>query len=193
MDDSRHGQSGGHDHHPGHSATAHQHGHDHAHDHGHHGARHALSFVRAPQDAAAGVFLLAIAAFALWQSSELPTGTLRQLGSGMIPHLLVVLLAICGSALIINACLAEGAGLERWSLRGPVLILGAAILFAVSIRPLGLAVSGPVLILISGLASPDTKWRETFVFGIVMTAFCLGLFKLLLSLPIPVAPWLIGY
>ncbi len=169
------------------------HSHEHAHDHDGERQASALSFVRAPQDAAAGVFLLAIAAFALWQSSELPTGTLRQLGSGMIPHLLVVLLAICGAALVVNACLADGAGLERWSLRGPVLILGAAILFAVSIRPLGLAVAGPILILVSGLASPETKWRETFVFGIIMTAFCLVLFKLLLSLPIPVAPWLIGY
>ena len=169
------------------------HSHEHAHDHDGERQASALSFVRAPQDAAAGVFLLAIAAFALWQSGELPTGTLRQLGSGMIPHLLVVLLAICGAALIVNACLVDGAGLERWSLRGPVLILGAAILFAVAIRPLGLAVAGPILILVSGLASPETKWRETFVFGIVMTAFCLVLFKLLLSLPIPVAPWLIGY
>jgi Tripartite tricarboxylate transporter TctB family len=180
MDESRHGHDAGHDHHHDHSSATYHHG-------------HALSFVRAPQDAAAGVFLLAIAAFALWQSSELPTGTLRQLGSGMVPHVLVVLLAICGVTLVVNACLADGAGLERWSLRGPALILGAAILFAVSIRPLGLAVSGPILILVSGLASPETKWRETFVFGVVMTAFCLGLFKLLLSLPIPVAPWLIGY
>ena len=139
------------------------------------------------------MFLLAIAAFALWQSSELNTGTLRQLGSGMMPHVLAVLLGICGVTLIVNACLADSAGLERWSLRGPVLILGAAILFAVTIRPLGLAVSGPILILVSGLASPETKWGETFVFGVIMTAFCLALFKLLLSLPIPVAPWLIGY
>jgi putative tricarboxylic transport membrane protein len=187
MDESRHGHGAGHDHHHDHSSAAHHHGHDHG------GARRALSFVRAPQDAAAGVFLLVIAAFALWQSSELNTGTLRQLGSGMMPHVLAVFLAICGATLVINACLADGAGLERWSLRGPVLILGAAILFAVTIRPLGLGVSGPILILVSGLASPETKWRETFVFGIAMTAFCLALFKLLLSLPIPVAPWLIGY
>lgn len=187
MDESRRAHGAGHDHRHDHSSATHHHEHDHG------GARHALSFVRAPQDAAAGVFLLAIAALALWQSSELNTGTLRQLGSGMMPHALAVLLAICGVTLLINAHLADGAGLERWSLRGPVLILSAAILFALTIRPLGLAVAGPALILISGLASPETKWRETFVFGIVMTAFCLGLFKLLLSLPIPVAPWLIGY
>jgi putative tricarboxylic transport membrane protein len=149
--------------------------------------------LRAPQDAGAGVFLLAIAAIALWQSSELATGTLRQLGPGMVPHALAVMLGMCGVALIANAWLADGAALERWSLRGPLFVFGAAILFALTIRPLGLAVAGPLLIIVSGMASSETRWRETIIFGLVMTLFCLALFKLLLSLPIPVAPWLIGY
>jgi putative tricarboxylic transport membrane protein len=149
--------------------------------------------IRAPQDAAAGVFLIAIAVFALWHSAELATGTLRALGPGMVPHALAVLLGICGLVLLTNALLTEGAGLERWSLRGPLFVFGAAVLFALAIRPLGLAVAGPLLIGVSGMASHETRWRETLVFGLVMTLFCLGLFKLLLSLPIPVAPWLIGY
>jgi hypothetical protein len=28
---------------------------------------------------------------------------------------------------------------------------------------------------------------------LVMTAFCVGLFKFALGLPIPLAPWLLGY
>jgi putative tricarboxylic transport membrane protein len=154
---------------------------------------HRTGFLRAPQDAAAGAFLIAIAVFALWHSRELTTGTLRQLGPGMVPHVLAVLLGVCGIALVANAWLADGDGLERWSLRGPVFVFGAAVLFALAIRPLGLVVAGPLLIAVSGMASHETRWSETIVFGIVMTLFCLGLFKLLLSLPIPVAPWLIGY
>ena len=168
------------------------HAQENGHEHGHAPAPRAYR-IRAPQDFAAGLFLLVIATFAFFYSAELATGTLRQLGPGMVPHLLTALLALCGIALLVNACIADGAGLERWALRGPVLILGAAVLFAVAIRPLGLVVAGPLLIVVSGLASPETKWGETCVFGVIMTVFCIGLFKLLLSLPIPVAPWLIGY
>jgi putative tricarboxylic transport membrane protein len=159
-----------------------------------HGAmRQVFTSVRSPQDLAAGIFLLVLALFALWQSRELPMGVLRQLGPGMVPHTLAVLLAICGIALVVNSLRSHGPTLERWALRGPVFVFGAALVFAVAIRPLGLAVAGPLLIVISGMASHETRWKETFVFGIAMTVFCLVLFRLLLSLPIPVAPWLIGY
>ncbi|HTI86126.1 MAG TPA: tripartite tricarboxylate transporter TctB family protein [Alphaproteobacteria bacterium] len=155
--------------------------------------RQALARVRSPQDLAAGLFLIAISIFAFWQSAELSMGTLRQLGPGMVPHALAVLLALCGVILAFNALRHDGPTLERWAMRGPVFVFGAAIVFAIAIRPLGLAVAGPLLIILSGMASHETRWRETLVFGIAMTAFCLVLFRLLLSLPIPVAPWLIGY
>jgi hypothetical protein len=31
------------------------------------------------------------------------------------------------------------------------------------------------------------------LFSIVLTAFCIGLFKYALNLPVPLAPWLLGY
>jgi putative tricarboxylic transport membrane protein len=83
--------------------------------------------------------------------------------------------------------------LARWSVRGPVFILGAAIVFALSVRPLGLAVAGPLTVVVGAFASPQTRLVETLIFSAVMTAFCVTLFKFALNLPIPVAPWLIGY
>jgi heme A synthase len=47
--------------------------------------------------------------------------------------------------------------------------------------------------LAGAFASPETRIREVVIFGVVMTVFCVGLFKYALGLPIPVAPWLIGY
>ena len=43
------------------------------------------------------------------------------------------------------------------------------------------------------MASRETRPVETLIFGTVITIFCLLLFKFALNLPIPVAPWLIGY
>jgi putative tricarboxylic transport membrane protein len=73
------------------------------------------------------------------------------------------------------------------------LILGAVVVFGLSVRPLGLAVAGPLAIMIGAFASEDVRWIEAVVFGLLITAFCAGLFKFALGLPIPLAPWLLGY
>ena len=54
-------------------------------------------------------------------------------------------------------------------------------------------VAGPLAIAISAGASRETRWIETVIFGLLMTGFCVILFRLILNLPIPVVPWLIGY
>jgi hypothetical protein len=61
------------------------------------------------------------------------------------------------------------------------------------VRPLGLALAGPILIAAAGFASSEVRWRETLIYGLAMTLFCVGLFKFALGLPIPLAPWLLGY
>lgn len=142
--------------------------------------------VRNPQDAGAGVFLLAVAAFALWQGADLPLGTLRSMGAGMLPTSLAVLVGAFGLALIGFSLVQDGPGLDRWRLRGPVFILGSVVVFAVLIRTAGLAVAGPVSMLVSCFATDEVRWKEAIIFSLGMTAFCILLFKVMLSLPIPV-------
>lgn len=149
--------------------------------------------IRALQDFTAGVFLVGLAAGVFWQSSDLTLGTLRQLGPGMMPRILTVAIGTCGMLLVILSLLRDGPVLERWSLRGPVFVFGAVLLFGLTVRPLGLAVAGPLVVIVGGLASRETRLVESALFGVGMTVFCLLLFKLLLTLPIPVAPWLLGY
>lgn len=72
-------------------------------------------------------------------------------------------------------------------------ILDGLAVFGLAVRPLGLAVAGPLLIVVGAFASREVRWGETLVFGALMTVFCVGLFKFALGLPIPLAPWLIGY
>lgn len=145
------------------------------------------------QDFVAGLFVVAVATFAFWQSSGLPIGTLGGMGPGMLPKGLAVLLGLLGVALMVNAASNRGPQLDRWSIRGPVLVLGAMVAFGLAVRPLGLVVAGPLAIVIGACASSEVRWGETLVFGALMTVFCIGLFKFALGLPIPLAPWLIGY
>lgn len=152
-----------------------------------------MNRIRSPQDVAAGLFMIALAVIALWGGASLSSGSLGQMGPGMLPRALAVLTGLGGIGLIVGAFFVPGAGLARWQLRGPLFVLGAAVVFGLTVRPLGLAVAAPAVVLIAALAGREVRWIETLVFAVVMTALCLGLFKYMLGLPIPLAPWLVGY
>jgi len=149
--------------------------------------------IRSPQDAAAGLLLVVLAGIALWGGAQLSTGSLGQMGPGMLPLGLAVLTGLGGIGLIVASFFVPGLALERWHLRGPLFVLGAAVVFGLTVRPLGLIVAAPAVVVISALASSESRWIETVVFAVVMTVLCVGLFKYLLGLPIPLAPWWIGY
>ena len=158
------------------------------------------SAIRAPQSLVSGLTLIAIAAFALWATGNLSQGTLRAMGPAMLPRWLAIGVGLCGVALIVSAFIADGSPLERWSLRGPIFVAVGVAAFAFLIRPAtytiagvnitspiaGLAVAGPLAMFIGGFGTPDVRFKEIFIFAIVMTVFCVGLFRYALNLPIPI-------
>jgi putative tricarboxylic transport membrane protein len=145
------------------------------------------------QDFLGGVVILAVAGFAFWLASDLPGGAGGGMGPETLPKGLAVLFGLLGLLLAVSALFEDGLPLERWSIRAPLLILGALVVFGLAVRPLGLVVAGPLAIAVSAFASDEVRWKETIVFGVLMTVFCIGLFKFALGLPIPLAPWLLGY
>lgn len=142
--------------------------------------------VRAPQNLAAGLSLVALTAFSLWAGRNLPHGTLRSMGPGMMPRAIAVLMGAIGVGLVIASLVRQGDRIERWSFRGPLLITAGVLAFAITIRSPGLLVAGPLVSMVGGAAAPDVRPKELFVFGLVMTVFCAGLFRYALQLPIPI-------
>lgn len=142
--------------------------------------------VRNPQDLLAGLVLVAVALFALWASAGLSQGRLGALGPGMMPRATAVLMGVIGLLVAVSAFVSPGPRLERWSLRGPFFVCLALVTFAVTIRWVGLVVAGPLVAIISGAASPETRIKEIVIFGIAVTIFSIALFRYVLNLPIPV-------
>jgi len=145
------------------------------------------------QDFLGGLVIIAVAAFAYWLARDLPAGAGGGMGPGTLPKGLAILLGGLGALLAFDSLLKQAVALERWTIRGPLFILGALVVFGLAVRPLGLAVAGPLAIAVAALSSDEVRWKETLVFGVLMTAFCIGLFKFALGLPMPLAPWLLGY
>ncbi len=142
--------------------------------------------VRSPRDLLAGALLVALAALALRTTARLDAGTLRALGPGMLPRAVAAGVGAVGLAIVALSFVRRGPPLGRWPLRGPLFVSLGVVAFALTIRTVGLAVAGPLVVLVSGAASADTRPRELVVFALAMTALCVGLFRYALGLPIPV-------
>jgi hypothetical protein len=142
--------------------------------------------IRAPQDLVAGASLIALALCALWAAGDLSAGRLSAPGPGLLPRVIAVLVGLVGVALVVVSFLRPGEVLERWSLRGPAFVCLGVVGFALTIREPGLCVAGPLVVMVTGAASPETRFRELALFALAMTAICVGLFRYLLHLPIPI-------
>src|SRR5918912_3916080 len=142
--------------------------------------------IRGPQNFVSGVFLIALELFAIWLVRDLPQGTLRAMGPAMLPRWLAIGVGLCGAALTVIGLLRDGDGLEKWNFRGPVFVGLGIVAFAFTIRLFGLVVAGPLALIIAGFASDETRPKELVIFAVVMTAFCIGLFRYALNQPMPI-------
>jgi hypothetical protein len=144
---------------------------------------------KAPQDYFGGIALMAIALFALWASSDLQGMRGFSFGAGSAPRMFGVLLLVLGFAIAGVGLLIEGPHLATYAWRGPLFVSLSILCFAVSIRPLGLIISAFASFMIAALGTPETKWKETIIVGLCLTAFCSLLFPYALGLPLQMKPW----
>lgn len=143
---------------------------------------------RSPQDILGGIFLMLIAALALYLVKDLPAAGRVGFASGTAPRLFAWGLMGLGAYIAVIGFITEGPALERFRLRGLATILGAVVFFAISIRYLGLVLTGVPMVLIASLAAEDMRWIESIVFGAAITGFCYVLFPKVLGQPIPAWP-----
>lgn len=143
---------------------------------------------RGPQDYYGGIVLVGLSLFALWASSDLQGTHGFSFGAGTAPRMFAVLLLGLGAAVALVGLAQDGAAMQRYSWRGPLFVMIAILCFAVSIRPLGLVVSGLASFLISALGTHETRWLETFIVGVLLTIGCAVLFPYILGLPMPLFP-----
>lgn len=146
------------------------------------------SWVKGPQDFIGGLALMAIAVFALWAASDLQGMHGYSFGAGTAPRMFAVLLLGLGAAIAVVGLVTEGAHLASYAWRGPLFVTLSILSFAVTIRPLGLVISAFLSFMIAALGTPETRWRETTIVGVLLTAFCSFLFPYALGLPLQLLP-----
>lgn len=147
-----------------------------------------MRFVRNPTDLAAGLMFIACAGLAYWLVQDLRIGTAMRMGPGYMPRLVVYCLAALGAAIVVGALVRDGPRLERWDVRGLVLVSAAIAVFAVSIRFLGLVPSIALVAVVAALASAESRTAETALLAGGLAGFCVLIFVYVLGLPLAVWP-----
>lgn len=146
------------------------------------------AWVRGPQDFVGGVALMAIAIFALWASSDLQGMRGFSFGAGTAPRMFGYLLLALGAGVALMGILNDGPKVSNFAWRGPLFVSLAILSFAVCIRPMGMIFSALSSFLIAALGTHETRWKETLIVGICLTAFCALLFPYALGLPLQMLP-----
>lgn len=127
--------------------------------------------------------LLSIATgFHAWKN--MTVGTASAMGPGFFPLMLSIMLGLLSVVVVMVEADGPGA-LKLPPLKALTLILIAPIIFALSIRPLGLVVTIAIVVFVTSFASRFAVLRESVLLAIGLTLFCAVVFHYLLSLPIP--------
>jgi len=105
----------------------------------------------------------------------------KSLPGGIAPDIVLAVLEVL-------VLIALALVVTRFAPRGPVFITGATLIFAVTIRPLGLVLASFVSLVVSATATNEVRWVETMLWAIVLTAFCSVLFPYGLNLPLQLWP-----
>ena len=144
--------------------------------------------IRSPRDFWGGLVLIAVGILAIWASRDLPGQRGFAFGPGTAPRLFSGLLVILGALVALVGLITDGPRIEKYKVRGPVLVIASILGFAAMIRPVGLVIASYVTFMVAILGSKEMRVLESFIAAAVMTAFCVLLFVYLLNLPFQLWP-----
>jgi putative tricarboxylic transport membrane protein len=148
--------------------------------------------VRSQQDLVGGLALVALAGLVLYLIQDLPIGRATRMGPAYVPTLLAYGMGMLGAVLALRSLFMGNDAIEAWSFKRLGIVLGALIVFGLTLRPLGLAIAAFLLTFISSFAASDAKWKESAPFCAALVVFAVAVFIQGLGMPLSILPraWL---
>lgn len=135
------------------------------------------------------LFMLFGAAFT-WGATHYTLGKAARMGPGYFPLILGGLLTLLGVIVFIRSLVSgsEESRVGRIAVKPMILMFGSIAAFALLLRSAGLVVSIFAIILVSSLASKESRFKETLISAVALCAASLAVFVYGLNLQIPVWP-----
>ena len=148
-----------------------------------------MSRARAPQDIAAGALFAAIGAGALAVSWSWRTGTLAEMGSGLVPQLVSGLLLLVGLGVLARGLLTQGEPIRMGSVRPLLVVTVGVLLFAATLERLGIVPAVVLVVALSAFVQGRPRLVVLAALAAGLSLACVALFVWGLGLPVPVWPF----
>ena len=145
------------------------------------------------KDFCTGLLFMLFGAGFMWGALQYDLGTAARMGAGYFPLILGGILSLLGVGVFVRslAVSAPDSTIGRIAIGPMLMMFGAIAAFALLLRDAGMVVSILAIILISSLASRESRLKETLVSAVVLCAASVLLFVYALNLQIPVWPFFI--
>ena len=140
------------------------------------------------KELAFGLFLVALAAVALYATSGLSVGTAADMGPGYVPRMLTWTILGFGAAFCISGVLKAHQPFPALAWRPLIAILAGIAVFALLFASQGLVIASIGTVLVAGTAAGPVRWGRLALFGPLLAAFSTLLFVKGLNLPFRVWP-----
>ena len=149
--------------------------------------------IRSPKDFCAGLIYILFGSVAIFVGRDYPIGTAFRMGPAYFPTILGGLLFVIGAVSVIRSFSTVGGPIGRFAIQSVLLVTGSIFVFGLLVRELGVALTLPILVIISAYASTKFRWGPTLVMAVGLTVFCVLVFLKGLGIPLPaLGPWLGG-
>lgn len=120
--------------------------------------------------------------FHAWRN--MMVGTASAMGPGFFPLMLSIVLGALSAAVAFSSD-DSSAPLRLAPLKSFLLIIASPIVFALSVRSLGLVIAVAATVFMASFASRHARLRDSALLAAGFTVFCVVVFHFLLALPIP--------
>ena len=136
-------------------------------------------------DLEAGLFFMSFGTLTAVLSQQYRLGTIAQMGPGMFPMMLGVILAVLGGVILIKGLSGRGEQARPLPLKPIILITISILVFALLLLTAGLLFALPAQVIIALAASEHFTWRRAIALSAGLLAFCYGVFVYLLGISVP--------
>jgi Tripartite tricarboxylate transporter TctB family len=151
--------------------------------------------IKSQRDFWSGLMFISVGIAFAWGATNYSFGSSARPGPGYFPFGLGILLAVLGALVLFKALTIEVEGgdpVGAFAWKPLSMILGAVIIVGFALPRLGMAVTLPLLIIVSSLAGEEFKLKEVLINCAVLTLGCWVIFIYGLKLTIPLWPVFLG-
>ncbi len=141
------------------------------------------------QDLIGGALLVGLGVFVALYARQYDYGTPARMGPGFFPYWLGWILAALGVLIALPAWFRRSAEPLQPQWRNLLFVLGAIVLFAFTLKPLGIVLATFLAALVSSLAEQDFSWRGRVLVSVGVAAVTVAIFIGGLSMVLPIWPW----